>query len=420
MDIELALLIACALSLIAIFFFCFKQQALTRAITRIETTLGTQQQQHTALEQTLVNHIHQLEKQLLSTLSQHKEALIKSNHESSQQAQHALNGLVTQQMVDIREQLNHSFKYHADSLSKHVASLNHEVRNSLKQISTEVHKQLNEGFEKTTQTFTDVVKRLTIIDEAQKRITELSTHVIDLQSVFQDKRARGALGEVQLENLIQNVIPSQHYAMQYSLSNQTRVDCALFLPEPTGILTIDAKFPLESYQMLATEKSNNERKKLQTQFKQAIKKHIQDIHKKYIIENETADAAIMFIPAEAIFAEIHAHHPDLVAFSHQQKVWLTSPNTLMAILTTARAVIKDDATKKQVHIVQEHLNLLAKDFSRFEKRMHNLSKHIEQANQDVNEINTSAKKISQRFHKIEQLEIDAASPESLALQTDQE
>lgn len=363
-----------------------------------------QAQQNNSKE--LSTQLFTLEKSLLETLSRHHTQMIEKNHQSQLRANAEVNELIKQNMKDIREQLTHSFKYHADSLSKHVDSLNQEVRNNLKQINTEVHKQLHEGFNKTTTTFTDVIKRLTIIDEAQKRISELSTHVIDLKAVFSDKRARGAFGEVQLTSLIQNVIPSQHYALQHTLSNQKRADCILFLPEPTGNIVIDAKFPLESYQSLYNTKLPSEVKQHRSQFKLDIKKHIQDIADKYIIKNETAEGAIMFIPAEAIFAEIHANYPELVSFSHQQKVWLASPSTLMAILTTARAVLKDDATKKQVHLVQEHLNALSKDFNRFEKRMQSLSRHINQANQDVGEVNTSARKITQRFNKIEQLEID--------------
>ncbi len=360
-----------------------KQQIdeLKEKLTRFEAS------QHTMLSK---NHTQSIEKHYEQTHSQ-TERLTKQ---------------IKHQMADIREQLNHSFKYHADSLSKYVETLNHEVKSKLKQISEEVHKQLHEGFNKTTTTFTDVVKRLTIIDQAQKRITELSNHVVDLQSVFQDKRARGAFGEVQLSNLIENVIPKQHVAYQYVLSNQKRADCILFLPEPTGNVVIDAKFPLESYQKMTGDRNEVEVNKARIQFKIDIKKHITDIAERYIIKNETAEGAIMFIPAEAIFAEIHANYPELVSLSHEKKVWLASPNTLMAILTTAKAVLKDDATKKQVHIVQAHLNALAKDFQRFEKRMQNLAKHIEQANHDVDDVNISAKKITQRFNKIEQLEIE--------------
>ncbi|OGV26640.1 MAG: recombinase RmuC [Legionellales bacterium RIFCSPHIGHO2_12_FULL_37_14] len=310
-------------------------------------------------------------------------------------------------MKDVREQMTHSFKQHADSLTSHLQSLSHHVRMQLNGLTEQVNQQLSKGFESTSSTFVDVIKRLTIIDEAQKKITELSTHVVSLQDVLMDKKARGAFGEVQLANIIANMMPASHYQMQYTLSNQKRADCILFLPEPTGNLVIDAKFPLETYQkMLLCEQNSYERKTLQQQFKQDMHKHIKDIAEKYIIPEETADGAILFIPAESIFAEIHANYPDIIALSQRLRVWLVSPSTLMAVLTTARAVLKDDATKKQVHIIQQHLQALAQDFGRFEKRMDKLSKHIDLAHQDVSEVNTSAKKISQRFQKIEAVELE--------------
>lgn len=311
------------------------------------------------------------------------------------------------QMKDLRDQISQSFSQHANAMSAQLKSLTEEVRSHLQNMSTQVNHRLTEGFEKTSTTFTSVIRRLTIIDEAQKKINELSSHVISLQDVLVDKRARGAFGEVQLSNLISNMIPAAHYQMQYSLSNQKRADCMLFLPDPTGNVAIDAKFPLETYQrLLATDTNSMERKALQQQFRQDIQKHIKDIAEKYILPGETSDGAIMFIPAESVFAEIHANYPELVAFSQKQKVWLTSPSTLMAILTTARSVLKDDATRKQVHIIQQHLQALSSDFQRFEKRMDKLSRHIHQAHQDVDEVNTSAKKITQRFQKIESVDLD--------------
>jgi DNA recombination protein RmuC len=315
--------------------------------------------------------------------------------------------IVQRQMTDVREQMSHSFKQHASALSSHLQTLIEEIRNHLHSLTQQVNRQLTEGFEKTSSTFTDVVKRLTIIDEAQKKITELSTHVVSLQDILVDKRARGAFGEVQLSTLIANMIPSTHYRMQYTLSNQKRADCILFLPEPTGDVVIDAKFPLETYQKLMnTGVVSVERKSLQQQFRQDLQKHIKDIAEKYIIPNETTDGAVMFIPAEAIFAEVHANYPEVIALSQRLKVWLVSPSTLMAVLTTARAVLKDDATRKQIHIIQKHLHALADDFQRFEKRMDKLSKHIDLAHQGVSEVNTSAKKITQRFQKIEAVELD--------------
>jgi len=359
------------------------------------------------LQQNLTTNIHQLhlDLQQLTQASQH------SIHEKIMAGQISSQQLITdtlqRQMADVREQMNHSFKQHAGSLTSNLHTLTEEIRSHLHSLTQQVNTRLTEGFEKTSSTFTDVVQRLTIIDEAQKKITELSSHVVSLQDVLVDKRARGAFGEVQLATLIANMIPSSHYSLQHTLSNQKRADCILFLPEPTGNIVIDAKFPLETYQKLMnTDAMSGEGKSLEQQVRHDLLKHIKDIAEKYIIPNETTDGAVMFIPAEAIFAEIHANYPEVVAMSQRMKVWLVSPSTLMAVLTTARAVLKDDATRRQVHIIQKHLHSLADDFQRFEKRMDKLSKHIDLAHQDVNEVNTSAKKITQRFQKIESVELE--------------
>ena len=284
----------------------------------------------------------------------------------------------------------------------------------LNEISGQVEKRLNKGFEKTTETFTDVVSRLAKIDEAQKKITELSSNVVSLQEVLSDKRSRGAFGEVQMAALVRNMMPENSFSLQHSLSNGTRVDCMLFLPEPTGNLAVDSKFPLDSYKrMMDNELAESDRQAAERQFRQDVKKHIKDISEKYIIANETSDSAMMFIPAEAVFAEIHAHQPELVEESHRKRVWMVSPSTLMAVLTTVRAVLKDAATRKQVHLIQEHLVVLAKDFGRFKNRMDDLSKHIRMANDDVSKVNTSAQKISNRFEKIEKVELDDQDDELL-------
>jgi len=307
---------------------------------------------------------------------------------------------------DVRAQVTGALNNHASELSQRVEKLTQATDKKLQEITGQVDKRLSEGFEKTTATFTDVVKRLALIDEAQKKITELSSNVMNLQEVLTDKRARGAFGEIQLSALLHNILPQESFALQHTLSNDKRVDCILFLPEPTGNITIDAKFPLENYQKLANPHLHeSERLTAQQQFRIDIRKHIQDIAEKYIIPGETADGAMMFIPAEAVFAEIHGHYPDLIELSHRSKVWLVSPTTLMAILTTARAVIKDSAPRKQIHIIQEHLILLGKDFERFQSRMDTLSKHISQAHADVEDVNKSAKKISSRFSSIEQVEL---------------
>ena len=355
----------------------------------------------------LTTQLHQMHMDLNKALQENQNTVNEKIAQGQLHTQQLINDSIQKQMTDVREQISHSFKQHASSLTSHLQILTEEIRNHLHALTQQVNHKLSEGFEKTSSTFVDVVKRLTIIDEAQKKITELSHHVVTLQDVLVDKRARGAFGEVQLSSLIANMIPSSHYQMQYTLSNQKRADCILFLPEPTGNVVIDAKFPLETYQRLInTEATSVERKSLQQQFKQDIQKHIKDIAEKYIIPNETTDGAMMFIPAESIFAEIHANYPELIATSQRMKVWLVSPSTLMAVLTTAKAVLKDDATRKQVHIIQKHLHALADDFQRFEKRMDKLTKHIDLAHQDVNEVNTSARKITSRFQKIESVEMD--------------
>jgi len=310
--------------------------------------------------------------------------------------QHQLNTLKI--LVDTLNQ-------NAEKLDKRQAELSERVEVKLKEIGGQVDRRLAESFEKSTATFTDVVKRLAIIDEAQKKITELSSYVVSLQEVLVDKRSRGVFGEAQLVNLIQNVIPAGHYALQHTLSNGKRADCVLFLPN--GCLAIDAKFPLESYQtMMNIDLPESDRHSAKLQFRQDIRKHIYDIANKYVISHETFDGAVMFIPAESIFAEIHANYPALVEEAQRAKVWMVSPTTMMAVLTTALAVLKDAATRKQVHVIQEHLGYLSQDFARFQKRMENLARHIDQAQIDVKEVRVSADKITQRFTQIERVELE--------------
>lgn len=358
-------------------------------------------------QQLLAEHVSQLTIQMQQSHQQGQHQLQEKITEGHLTSQRLTTEAVQQQMKDIREQINHSFKQHAESLTSHLQSLLKEIRHHLQSLTQQVNHRLTEGFEKTSSTFTDIVRRLTIIDEAQKKITELSTHVVSLQDILIDKRSRGAFGEVQLSTLISNMLPPMHYSMQHTLTNNKRADCVLFLPEPTGSIAIDAKFPLETYQKLVSVDAGSiEKKSLQQQFRQDLQKHIKDIAEKYIIPEETTDGAMMFIPAEAIFAEIHANYPEIISLSQRLKVWLVSPSTLMAVLTTARAVLKDDATRKQVHIIQKHLQTLAVDFQRFEKRMDKLSRHINLAHTDVSEVNASAKKITQRFQKIESVELE--------------
>jgi len=307
----------------------------------------------------------------------------------------------------VRVKVDESLEKNARQLGERVKELIDTNEKRLGEISGKVEERLDKGFEKTTSVFADVLKRLALIDKAQEKIAELSGNVVSLQEVLADKRSRGAFGEVQLSALISNMMPDNSYSLQHTFDNGVRADCVLFLPEPTGTICIDSKFPLESYQrMTDSTLGDAARKTAEQQFRQDIKKHIKDISTKYIIPGETSDGAVMFIPAEAVFAEIHGHYPELVEEAQRARVWLASPTTMMAILTTSRAVLKDADTRQQVHIIQEHLVALSKDFERFQDRMDKLATHIDQANRDVVDVNKSAKKITSRFTKIEKVELE--------------
>ncbi len=291
--------------------------------------------------------------------------------------------------------------------NERVQQLSQTVDGRLNEISGKVAERLDEGFKKTNETFTSVMSRLAVIDEAQKKIEGLASNVVSLQEILGDKRSRGAFGEVQLEALVRNSLPPDAYAFQHTLKSGARADCVLILPEPTGTVCVDSKFPLENYsRMFDDSLPAAERDAAKRQFKTDVKKHVDDIAAKYIVEDETSDGAVMFLPAEAVFAEIHAYHPDLVEHAQKKRVWLTSPTTLMAVLNTARAVIRDSETRRMAHVIKDELSKLAKDFARFDERMKKLASHIEQANKDVGEVRISSDKISRRFQQIERVELD--------------
>ena len=287
-------------------------------------------------------------------------------------------------------------------------ALTRNLDQRLEQISGKVNERLEEGFKKTNETFTSVMTRLATIDEAQKKIETLTGSVVGLQELLGDKRSRGAFGEVQLEALVRNILPPAAFEMQATLPGNVRVDCLLKLPEPTGRIAVDSKFPLENYhRMLDSALAETERAQALRQFKADVRKHVDDIADKYIVQGVTSDGAVMFLPAEAVFAEIHAHHRDLVEYALTRRVWIVSPTTMMAVLNTARAVIKDVETRRQVHIIKDELAKLGKDFARFDERMKKLAAHIRQAHEDAQDVETSSRKITQRFQSIERVELDA-------------
>ncbi len=305
-----------------------------------------------------------------------------------------------------QELIQNSFRNATQHLASSIETLSKTVDGRLEQIGGKVNERLDEGFKKTNETFVSVMARLATIDEAQKKIDGLTTNMVSLQELLGDKRSRGAFGEVQLEGLVRNIMPPQSYEMQYTLPNGSRADCVLKLPEPTGMVAVDSKFPLENYHRMFDAASPAEKMLAEKQFKADIKKHVDDIAGKYIIAEVTSDGAVMFVPAEAVFAEIHAHHPDVVDYAMQRRVWIVSPTTLMAVLNTARAVMKDVETRKQVHIIKDELGKLGKEFGRFDERMKKLADHIRQAHEDAQDVHTTSQKISRRFVSIEQVELE--------------
>ncbi len=327
---------------------------------------------------------------------------------SSNQSEAAdrLREAVTRELTMTREQIEKLRVDMLERLMEKSESLLRRVDERLDQISGKVTERLDEGFKKTNETFISVMQRLSTIDEAQKKIDGLATNVVSLQSLLGDKRARGAIGEVQLEDIVRNILPPNAYQFQSVLSTGVRVDCLLRLPEPTGSIGVDSKFPLENYaRLVQADQHPAARDAALRQFRNDVKAHVDAIAEKYIIPGETSDGALLFVPAEAIFAEIHGSHPDVVEYAMKRRVWIVSPTTLMAILNTVHTVLKNVETRKQVHIIQEALGNLAVDFGRFEERMKKLANHIKQASNDVDEVHISSQKISRRFGQIHRVEL---------------
>lgn len=415
--LEILLIITVLTLLLAIALLVMQRQLPAHSAKVLE-------QQHRAMLSDLHDGLNKQGDRLIASQNDQSERLrmaVAEELRATRDAVHALqakqealrNEILTQTLAKLAEQgradqelIQNSFRNATQHLSGSVEALAKSVDGRLEQISGKVSERLDEGFKKTNETFVNVMARLATIDEAQKKIDGLTTNVVSLQELLGDKRSRGAFGEVQLEGLVRNIMPPQAYAMQYTLPNGTRADCVLKLPEPTGMVAVDSKFPLENYHLMFSAASPAERSVAERQFKSDIKKHVDDIAGKYIIADVTSDGAVMFIPAEAVFAEIHAHHPEVVDYAMQKRVWIVSPTTLMAVLNTARAVLKDVETRKQVHIIKDELGKLGKDFSRFDERMKKLADNIRKAHEEAANVEISSRKISQRFASIERVDLD--------------
>ncbi len=294
-------------------------------------------------------------------------------------------------------------------MNEDFTKLNEQVEKRLIMINEKVNERLDQNFEKTNKTFMNVLERLSKIDEAQKKIDNLSTDIVGLQSILTDKKTRGIYGEVHLNHILANVFGDKNdsiYRLQYTLSTGVIADSVLFAPEPLGTICIDSKFPLEHYQLMVDRKTPIEmREGYEKQFKQDMKKHIDAISSKYIISGETSNQAILFLPAEAIFAEVNAYHPDIIQYAYKKRVWITSPTTLISTLTVIQMILKNMERDKYTSIIHEELNKLGLEFARYRERWDKLAKSIETVHRDVENVSITTDKITKKFDTIHNVEI---------------
>ena len=295
-------------------------------------------------------------------------------------------------------------------LNTDFTKLNESIETRLRLINDKVNERLDQNFEKTNKTFASVLERLSKIDEAQKKIDNLSNDIVSLQGILTDKKTRGIFGEVNLKHILSSVFGENNnkiYELQYTFDNGVIADCVLFAPEPLGLIAIDSKFPLENYQTMV-DKNNDAsiRNSAEKLFKSDMKKHIDAIANKYIITGITTDQAILFLPAEAIFAEVNAYHQDLIDYAYKKRVWITSPTTLISTLTTLQILIKNIERDKYTKVIHQELRLLDDDFKRYKERWDKLYRSIETVSKDVKDIHTTTDKITKRFNSINQVEMD--------------
>ena len=301
-------------------------------------------------------------------------------------------------------------------LAEGQAAAQNQISERLQAQERALAKLLGEGMteisKRTDSTLADIKERLAVIDAAQKNIGELSAQMVSLQDILANKQARGAFGEIQLRDLVQNVLPPSAYAFEQTLGNGKRVDCLLKLPNPPGSIAIDAKFPLESYRALSDAKDEAGRKQAARAFGADIMKHIRDIAERYIVPGETAESALMFLPSEAVYAELYANFPDVVEKSYLAHVWIVSPTTLWATLHTLRAVLKDVHMREQAHVIQKEVLTMLGDVNRLDDRVGKLQQHFGLAVEDIRQIRISTDKVTKRGERIEEIEVGEGGPEA--------
>lgn len=324
---------------------------------------------------------------------------------------------ITDRLGRLEVNMTRDFGDLKESLNKDFNRLSEKQEERLLLMNEKVNERLDQNFEKTNKTFVNILERLSKIDEAQKKIDSLSLDIVSLQGILTDKKTRGIFGEVNLKHIMSSVFGEKNdniYKLQYSFENGTIVDCILFAPEPLGTIAIDSKFPLENYRNMVDKNiSAFERSKYEKLFKADVKKHIDAISSKYIIPGVTSNQAIMFLPAEAIFAEINAYHSDIIDYAYKKRVWITSPTTLISTLTVIQMLLKNIERDKYTSIIHEELNKLGIEFTRYKDRWDKLSRSIETVSRDVNDIHTTTEKITKRFNSISRVELDNEKIEKL-------
>ncbi|SEL57130.1 DNA recombination protein RmuC [Roseovarius azorensis] len=304
--------------------------------------------------------------------------------------------------------LNHVSEAQAAAQS-HLLQL---MEKRLAEVSNQMSENLQGSARRTAQSLGDLQQRLQAIDKAQDNITKLSGDVLSLQDILSNKQTRGAFGEIQLTDIVTKALPSDSYSLQHTLTSGRRADCLIHLPNPPGPICIDSKFPLEAYEALRRAKTDWDLNEAAKAMRVAVRKHIRDISEKYIIEGETADGALMFLPSEAVYAELHANFPELVREGFTARVWIVSPTTCMATLNTMRAILKDARMREQAGAIRRELGLLFADVDRLGNRVENLDRHFHQAAKDISDIKISADKAGRRARRLDNFDFEELAPET--------
>ena len=325
-------------------------------------------------------------------------------------------GQRVQALGDGQERLAGGLHHVSEAQAKSQTSMLQLMEQRLAHVQNQMNENLHGSARRTAQSLGELQQRLNSIDKAQENITKLSSDVLSLQDILSNKQTRGAFGEIQLNDIVTKAFPSDSYTLQATLSNGRRADCLIHLPNPPGPIVIDSKFPLEAYEALRNAKTEWDVNEAGKFMRLSVKRHIKDISDKYIIEGETADGALMFLPSEAVYAEIHANFPELVREGYAARVWIVSPTTCMATLNTMRAILKDARMREQAGAIRRELGLLYQDVDRLGQRVENLDRHFSQAAKDLTEIKISADKAGKRARRLDNFDFEElAQPESSVL-----